>query len=168
MRIARQIRRGTMLLELLVSVMLIGVLCGVFALILNQTMQAQRLQAESFDRLQQSKALADQFRSDVARARAAPEQLGRHIADHETLILQMSDDEHVVYLRENGELRRIVRVKEDDTMERIVPVPFGMTFEFVYPEGRKLVRLRLTPVRLGKELAGQSLEFAANVGGDWR
>lgn len=160
-------RRGTLLLDLLVSIMMIGVLCGVFALILNQTMQAQRLQAESYNRLQQSKALADQFRTDVALARAAPQQWGRYFADQGTVILQMNDDEHIVYQWTDKSLKRSEQAK-DLVNERIVPVPFGMTVEFLQPRESKLVRLRLTPTRFGKELAGQSLEFAASLGGDWQ
>jgi hypothetical protein len=160
-------RTGTLLLDLLVSIMMIGVLCGVFALILKRTMQAQHLQAESFNRIQQSKAVGDQFRADVARAKEAPQQWRRYVADETTLILKMSDDEHVVYLRTEKSLKRIEQTR-DDLKERLVVVPLAMTVEFLQPRDTKLVRLRLTPTRFGKELPGQSLEFAAMVGGDAR
>jgi type II secretory pathway component PulJ len=157
-----------MLLEVLVSIMLISVLCGVFALIMTQTMQAQRMQAHSFDRLQHSKALADQFRRDVARAKSAPEKLDQIEAGKQALILQMDGDDHVIYVWHANTLKRSSH-SQGEAIVRGVPVPFGMTVEFIRPTADvKLVRLRLTPVVQEKELAGQSLEFAASLGGDWR
>lgn len=168
MMLANTARRGTMLLEILVSIMLIGVLCGVFALIMNHTMRSQRLQAESFDRLQQSRALADQFRLDVARAKAAPKEREDDVADRETLILQTDAGDHIVYKWRDGVLKRWLHAN-DEVTERQAPVPFGMSVEFARAdEHARLIRLRLTPMRDGKALAGQSIEFAAVLGGDLR
>jgi type II secretory pathway pseudopilin PulG len=161
-------RRAITLLEILVSIVLIGVLCSVLALIMNHTMQTQRLQAATFDRLQQSRALAEQFRADVARAKKAPDKQDEYVADEETLILQMNDNDYVVYLWRDGALKRLAFDNGNST-ERPVPAPFGMNLEFLRPKGEdKLVRLRLTPVVQGRPLTGQSIDFAAALGGDWR
>ena len=65
MKLSINRRAGWSLLELLVVMMLLMVLIGVLALLLRESLATEQLQTATYQRVQQSKALADQFRADV-------------------------------------------------------------------------------------------------------
>lgn len=161
-------RRGFSLIELLCVITLLTVLTGALGLLLNETLEAERLQTEGYDRFQRSRALADQFRADVARAEKAPAKWQEYVADSATLILQLKNRDHLVYHWHEGTLRRLT-FENGEENERALPVPGRMSVEFdrAAPDV-KLVRLRLLTVRFGNAVPGQTLEIAAAVGGDWR
>ena len=94
--------------------------------------------------------------------------LGKFDAGPQTLILQMKNRDHVVYTGRDGVVQRLALAGKDASV-RTFPMPGDAKLEFhrTAPAGN-LVRLRLVTVRLGKVVPGQSLEFAAALGGDWR
>ncbi len=161
-------RRGFTLIELMCVMTVLAVVTTSLALLIRETLKAQNLQAESFDRLLQSKVLADQFRADVARAEDAPDGWKQYVASTETLILQMKDQHHVVYVWSDGKLDRYQFGKGAEN-GRTLPVSGQVGLEFVRaaPDAQ-LLRLRLSTLRDGKVVPGQALEIAAALGGDWR
>ena len=161
-------RRGFSLIEVMCVMVLIAVLGSALAIIMNETLLAERLQAQSYERLQQSRALADQFRADVALAVTAPQKWRDHEAGPDTLILKMKNNDHVLYRWRDGALKRLVTEDDEDT-ERTLPVGNQTSVEFVrHGADSKVLRVRLNTVRAGKTASGQALEIAAALGGDWR
>lgn len=168
MKSAIRRRPGWSLLELLVVMMLITLLIGVIAMLMREALTTEQIQAGTYQRVQEGKALADQFRADVAAAETAPANWQNHVAGPDTLILQMKDQVHLVYSWRDGALRRLT-ISGKDQNTRHLPVPGNTKIEFDRsPPDGNLVRVRLLTVRLGKAVPGQTLEFAAAVGGDWR
>jgi prepilin-type N-terminal cleavage/methylation domain-containing protein len=161
---AANTRRGFSLIELLCVIVLLGVLAGITALLLRETLGIERAQAAGFERILASNALADQFRADVARAENAELQ-----ADPQRLTLKMKNDDQVTYVWQDGQLHRSA-VADGKQSKRTLPVggkQVGVEF------GRdganpKLVRLRLVPLRETSPVAGQTLEIVAALGGNWR
>ena len=168
MRNPTSIRPGWSLIEALVVMVLLVVLGTTLALLMRESLEAERIQAVSYDRLQQSKTLADEFRADVARAEKAPAEWQDYAASPTTLILKMKGDHHVVYVWNEKTLTRLA-FEGDKKDSRVLQVPERTQPEFTRaaPDS-KVVRFRLVTVHLGKAKAGQTLEFAAAVGGDWR
>jgi prepilin-type N-terminal cleavage/methylation domain-containing protein len=158
-------RRGFTLIEVMVAMVMITVVSGVLALLIRDTLEAQRLQAESFDRLVQSQALADQFRADVGHAEKAPEQWQDHVADASTLILHMKNQDYIVYTWQSGKLDRRLFERGKETT-RNLPVGKQVGVEFIRAD--KTVHLRLARLRENKSVPGQTLEINAALGGDWR
>jgi hypothetical protein len=139
----------------------------VLTVLLRQSLQAERIQAEGLERLLQTRTLADLFRSDVARAGQAPPAWQDYLANDSTLILQMSEAEHVVYLWQGGKLLR--RVLGKDEPERTLLVGEKLRVEFGRDAGNpKLLRARILSLREreGKAPPVQTLEIAAALGGD--
>jgi prepilin-type N-terminal cleavage/methylation domain-containing protein len=165
MRKANPVRRGVTLIEILCVIVLLAVVTAVLMLLINHTLEAQRIQSHSYETLQQSKALADQLRADVARAKSTLKQWREYTSDVDTLILRTTEEETIVYTKAEGGLLRIA-AQNDQQLERPTPLPEGTAIEFVQAE--RIIRVRLTPARGGKAHAGQSLEIAAALGGDWR
>src|SRR4051794_14162703 len=99
-------RRGFTLIEMLVVMILVAVLGGIMALLLKETLAMERVQADGFDKILQNNALVDQFRADVAQAESAPQEWQQFQAGPATLILQMPGGGHVLYLWQEGVLRR--------------------------------------------------------------
>ncbi|HYT91610.1 MAG TPA: type II secretion system protein [Gemmataceae bacterium] len=161
-------RRGYSLLEMLCVMVLLAIVGGGLTLLLMESLAVQRAQNESYDRLVQHHALADVFRADVASAEKAPEEWQQYTATSETLILQLKNGAHVVYIWCGEELERRVCDGEEES-SRMLPVGEGVGVEFTRDgSGRELVRLRLLTLRSGNPLPGQTLEIAAAVEGDWR
>jgi prepilin-type N-terminal cleavage/methylation domain-containing protein len=161
-------RRGFTLVELLCVMACLAVLGTALVLIMNHILLAERLQAQGYDRIQQSRALADQFRFDVARAEKPLDRWDEFDAGPTTLILAMKSGEHTVYQWRDGALKRLV-TDNGETTERAMPLPIGAEVEFIAMDAdSKLARLRLHIVRNGKIAPGQALEIAAALGGDWR
>jgi len=82
----------------LVMLLLAATLLGAF--------KAEKLAARVSQRLAQQGDLADQFRTDVARAAAAPAAWGEWTAGPDCLILRLPGGEHVTYRWEDGRLQR--------------------------------------------------------------
>src|SRR5579862_3328402 len=99
-------RCGFTLIEMLVVMALLTMLTGILVLLLKETLQIERSQAKGFDKALQNNALADQFRADVAQAESASQVWQTFKADRRTLILQMPDGDHVVYVQQGDTLLR--------------------------------------------------------------
>ena len=148
---------------------LIGVIGMILTLLLRQTLQVEQTQAQGFNRMLQSKALAVQFRADVGQADRAPEQWRQYLADSHSLILQMKNGDHVVYLWQKGKLLRFA-FEGDEESEQTIPLDaVRVGVEFARADSNpKLLRLRLLAMRGESPVQGQTLEIAAALGGDWR
>src|SRR5262249_20499938 len=70
-------------------------------------------------RLTVQAALADQFRRDVAQAKAAPGKFEQKQAGAECLILQTADGGHIVYRWGNGELQRSTHLGRRESRQRL-------------------------------------------------
>jgi prepilin-type N-terminal cleavage/methylation domain-containing protein len=162
-------RRGFTLIELLCVMILLGVVSGILTMLLLETVAVERTQGESYERRLVRKALADQFRADVARAEQAPPQWQQHQAGPQTLILRMKDGEHVLYRWKEEKLERRTFAGANEAVRHLPVGGDGVGVEFVRdgPDAG-LVRLRLLTLREGRPLPGQALEIAAALGGDWR
>ena len=154
-------RRGVTLIEILCALVLLAVVTGVLAVLITHTLEAQRIQASSYERLHQGKTLADQFRADVARAKKVLEQWGDDAAGPDTLILQMEEAKVIVYKTSERGVDRVPSPKTQET-ERLLPLPEGTGVEFIKDDA--VIRMRLTPMRQ----KAQALEIAAALAGDWR
>ena len=159
-------RHGFTLIELMCVMVLIVLAGTVLTVLLLETIKLERVQAESFDKLLQNNALADQFRTDVAQAEKAPDQWEQYGADMDTLILQMNTGDHIIYLWREQKLRRRVH-QGDESSERIFPVG-GNAVEVEFVRDPRRVVLRLHPLRDRKPVSGQSLEIMAALAGDSR
>ena len=152
-------RRGFTLIEMLVVMALLTMLTGVLVLLLKETLQVERLQAKAFDKVLQDSALADQFRADVAQAESAPREWRDFKADRRTLILQMPDGDHVVYLQQEDTLLRRAFENGKESV-RTLPLGSNVDVEFKLPGRRQpksLCFLRLhVHVREGSPLPGQA------------
>ena len=161
-------RLGFTLVEMLCVMALLLLIATILTLLLRGTLEIERFQAEGFDRLLQTTALADQFRADVARAETAPLEWRDHQADEHTLILQMKNDQHVIYRWQQGTLER-QSYETQQSSERTLPLDNrSVGVEFVRADKVALIRLRLSTLRKGVPQPGQTLEIAAALGGDWR
>jgi prepilin-type N-terminal cleavage/methylation domain-containing protein len=162
-------RRGFTLVEMLCVMMLLTVTLMVMALLLRETMRVERIQSTGFDRILQSKTLADLFRRDVALAEKEEQAWNGFKADDATLILRMKYEDHVVYRWEEGQLSR--RMFQAGKAEQTAMVPLdsdNVEVQFLHATSKQTIRLRLHRLRDGKRDTGHALEFAAALGGDWR
>jgi prepilin-type N-terminal cleavage/methylation domain-containing protein len=160
-------RLGFTMIEMVCVMLLLAVLAGAMALLLKETLEVERLQAEGFDKILQNKALADQFRADVAQAQDAPREWQQYKAGERTLILQMPKG-HVVYLQDEGTLLRNA-FQDGKSAARTLPIGACQVIEFDRDrQNRKVVRLLLQATRADSRLPGQTLTIAAALGGDWR
>jgi prepilin-type N-terminal cleavage/methylation domain-containing protein len=169
MKVSTRKRPGFSLIEMLCVFVLIAVLGLVLSLIIQETIKVERLQAQGFEQMVQFNTLADQFRADVAQAEQAPQDWEQYRSGPGTLILQMKDGKHVVYVWQGKKLQR----NDFDAREesgRVLPVDSKRTdVEFVRADPKSnLVRLRLLAMRDGNPVPGETLEIAAALGGDWR
>jgi hypothetical protein len=167
--VPRATRRGVSLVELLCVMGLLVLLMGMLTVLLLQTLDLERAQRESSTRMLQHAALADQFRADVACAELAPAKWEKHKASTQTLILQMKNGSHVLYSWHDGKVERRSFEKGKESLR---PLPggedqVGVEFARDGPDA-KLVRIRLSRLRDGVLVPGQTLEIAAALGGDWR
>ncbi len=161
-------RAGSSLIELLVVIAILAMIGVILTAMLKTTLEAERLQAGSFDRLVQTSRLADDFRADVARAEKTLPSWEDVRANDQTLILSLKGDIRIIYQWRAGKLWRSV-YEPEDFHERVVPIDSNMRFEFVQPTGTdRLVRLRLHRKGDTQKSPGGALELAAALGGDTR
>lgn len=157
------------LIEMLAVMILLAVVTGIMGMLLRETLNVERAQANGFDNILHVNALADQFRADVAQARDAPAAWDNYRADQSTLILALPDGGHVVYLWQDGKLLRRALGKSG-AGEHFLPVGSGnVAVRFVHDENTtQFVSLRIDTLRKGNALPGQTLEITAALAGDWR
>jgi prepilin-type N-terminal cleavage/methylation domain-containing protein len=164
----RKARRGFTLIEMLVVLALLTILTGILVLLLKETLQIERSQARGFDKVLQNNALADQFRADVAQAENTSKEWQTFKADRRTLILQMPDGNHVVYVQQGDTLLRRAFENGKESV-RTLPLGSDVDVEFAGDgDNLNLIRMRMHVLREGSPLPGQALEIAAALGGDWR
>jgi type II secretory pathway pseudopilin PulG len=162
---SHELRRGFTLLEILVVMASLGLVLLLIAAALVGAMQAQQTALKSSQQLISRSALADQFRSDVGRAAAAPEKLGDQAAGPQCLILKMADDRHVVYRWREGRLERSETAGEVRS-SRVLPVGDAIVaVEFGRSDGSRISSLRLIE-RLRPEAEKHVIEYVAALGGD--
>lgn len=162
-------RHGFTLVEMVVVFALLAVLGGILTAMLKETLAMERFQSEGFDRLLHSSALADQFRADVAQAVDAPTAWQDHTADRHCLILHGKVDHHIVYVWNDATLRRYLFEKGKAREQIVLTADPDTEVELVRSElNPKLLCLRLLALRKGQPLPQQTLEFVADLGGDWR
>jgi hypothetical protein len=140
------------------------------ALLLKETLQVERVQAEGFDRIMQNNALADQFRADVAQALAAPLEWQQYKADKRTLILSAPDIGEVVYILNGDNVLRRLFHNDGKISEHTLPVG-GESVSAKFDrsaQNPKLLRLLVHGTRAGTPLEGQTLAIAVALGGDQR
>ena len=165
---SRQVRRAFTLIELMCVMVLLTVAALVLGLLIREIAQIERVQAAGFNRLLETTALAELFRADVAQAESLLPEWQDYVASERTLILKTKQG-HIVYLLESDHLRR--RVFENGKFNEREP-PLGdanLRVEFVRDRRiPKLLRLRVHRVHGSEIVPGQTIEFAAALGGDWR
>ena len=160
-------RPGFTMIEIVCVMVLLVALAAAMALLLKETLEVERVQADSFDNILQTNALADQFRADVAEAQDGPPAWQQYKADERTLILQMPKG-HVVYARHEETLLRST-FQDGKSAARVLPIGASQVIEFDRaPQNSKIVRLLLHAKRGDSRLPGQTLIIAAALGGDWR
>ena len=150
MTIHERKRFGYSLVEILCVMGLLIMVLGLLGSLLMETMGIERAQAESFERMAQHQALADQFRTDTALAEHAPPEWGAYKAGPHTLILQTKTG-HVVYVWEMDKLERRDFRRRRTEHAIVLPVDasqVGVEFLRDAPVGG-LIRLRLAALRDG-------------------
>jgi type II secretory pathway pseudopilin PulG len=171
-----QSREGFTLLEATVVMFLVGTLLMLLAAVLAGAFQTERLANHIAQRQARQEALADQFRRDVANARAAPESWKETTeaekekewtAGPACLILRLDGARHVVYRWEAG---RLHRSESGGPIPLAREMPLGgnqFRVEFARSGGEHaLVTLKITETRRGVDQS--PIEFVAALGGDLR
>jgi hypothetical protein len=137
--------------------------------ILWATVRIERTAAADFQRTLVQDALAEQFRTDVANAAAAPERLGDMMAGPACLILRMEDGTTVIYRWAGERLERSVTKASATTTSHL---PLGVeqaSVEFVKAQDGRLLTLRLTEVHgQGNARRQYVVNVTAARGGDLR
>lgn len=168
-REASRPRLAFSVLEMLVVLASLILFLGFGAVIIVGVVQVQRTDTEVFQRVLAQSALADRFREDVARARAALDQLGDHSAGPGCLILRLGENHHVIYRWQEKELRRLEMEKDLKASQALAVGGEKSAVEFLRSAEGKLIILRLS----GEQGHNDSrrpmhLDIAAALGGDWR
>jgi hypothetical protein len=161
-------RPGFTLIEIVVVMGALVLILGVAAALLLGAFKLERASAGVYRRLEAQHLLADQFRTDVAQAAAAPDSLNKHKAGPTCLILRMTDGSHVIYHWNDDHLERSVR---RGAVESAAPMPVGsqrVSAEFARSgkDGR-VITLRLIDSRAEKRVTPR-IEISAALGGDLR
>jgi hypothetical protein len=139
---------------------------GMLVVILAGALKIETASATSLRRLGAQHELANQFRADVARAAAAPEDWQDDVAGPTCLILGMGKDRHVVYRFQADRLRRFEYTGDEVQQREVALGGTGTAAEFVRPPaGSRLQTLRVYGVRKpgNWELL---VEITAALGGD--
>jgi prepilin-type N-terminal cleavage/methylation domain-containing protein len=118
----RQSRAGLSLIEVLVVMWALAIALLMGTALLVTVMRADQVSAATLRGLTGRAELADQFRTDVARAAAAPDSVGELTRGPSCLILRTPDGAHVIYQWRDGQLERIVRTAGQETRR---PLPVG-------------------------------------------
>ena len=159
-------RSGFTLVEIAVVMWALGVLLLVGTALLVGMFKVQHASAAALNDLSVRNALADQFRTDVGGAVAAPDSADPWNASPTCLLVRRADGGHIVYHWNDGHLKRC-QLPGGET--RWLPVgPDGTAVEFLRPgTDRRVVTLRLSLPRPHSSVAS-TLEISAALGGDLR
>jgi hypothetical protein len=168
-RVACQPRPAFSLLEMTVVLAALQILLALIAGILWATVRIERSAAADFQRTLNQDALAEQFRTDVANAAAAPLGLDDLVAGPDCLILRKADGSKVIYRWAGERLERSETTKSGTTVRHL---PLGVEqarVEFTRAEDGRLLTLRLTEVHgLGNARRQHLVVVTAALGGDLR
>jgi len=159
-------RLGFSLVEMLVVIVGLSLLLSLTAGIIVVVMKIERSGADALHSLIVQKELADQFRSDVANASAAPDEFGRYKAGPECLLLRQDDGDVIVYQWESGTLERSL-LSQSAPVRQPLPVGSASTVQNFQRSGRdhRLVTLRLIETHGGLI---HPVDISAALGGDLR
>lgn len=154
-------RRGMMLLEALVTLVVLGIALNITALLLLAAMRTDQLTAATIGRITRTTQLADQFRADVASSTTA-EVSGEWPGNSTSLTLKQAGNRIVVYRAVDD---RIERVNSGGEMQQRQPIELGPASARVEFEIQgTLVILRITE-KHKINVPGLSLEIAATLAG---
>jgi prepilin-type N-terminal cleavage/methylation domain-containing protein len=160
-------RPGFTLFEVVVVMFLLGTLMLLVGAVLVGAFQTERLANHITQRQAGQEALADQFRHDVATARAAPDKGKEWTAGPAVLILRLDDTRHVVYRWDAG---RLQRTESGGAIPLARHMPLGgesFRVEFARSGGEHpIVSLKIIETRRGVDQS--PLEIMAALGGDLR
>jgi prepilin-type N-terminal cleavage/methylation domain-containing protein len=160
-------RPGFTLIEIVAVMFLLGTLMLLAGAVLVGAFQTERLANHISKRQAGQEALAEQFRRDVAMARAAPDTWKEWTAGPAVLILRLDESRHVVYRWHAGQL---LRSESGGAMPLARQLPLGgeaFRVEFARSGGEQpIVSLRVIETRRGVDQA--PLEIVAALGGDLR
>jgi hypothetical protein len=149
--------------------LLVMVLLSILMLLATATvigaLRVQRVATDGFHRAALRNALADQFRADVGRASAAPDEADGQKAGPHCLILRLGDGRLVSYRWHDQLLERLESEPHGQSV-RPVPLAGERVGEFIR-EGaqRRLIILRFGESRT-RESGRHLVEIAAVLGGD--
>jgi hypothetical protein len=154
-----------MLLEMAVTFAFLTAATMLIAVTLVAALNIHRTTTSTFLSLAARNKLAEQFRADVARARLAPDTLGKQKAGPKCCILRLADDKHIVYRWEPSKLERSEQTGSGTSLQQI-PIGTGpISVEFARSGTEKrLITLRLIEVHPYK--LPQRFEISAALGGD--
>jgi prepilin-type N-terminal cleavage/methylation domain-containing protein len=160
-------RAGFTLLEMLVVIWALSIALVFGATLLIAALRVDQVGAATLRRLAWWPELADQFRTDVARAAALPDRLGDLTRGPGCLILRTPDGAHVIYRWLDEQLERIVRTADRETRRTIPVGTQDVAVEFDHAAGdRPVVTLRL--VEAPPHGTARRTAVAAALGGDLR
>jgi prepilin-type N-terminal cleavage/methylation domain-containing protein len=159
-------RRAFTLLEMVVVMWALLILMLFGTTMLFGTMQAREAVGAAHQYQTQRSALADQFRTDVAVATAAPDSFGGEQAGPKCLVLRLGDGSHTIYRWEDGKLERRSIVDGKTSRQQIAVGRPSTTLEFGREGGRLLV-LRLSEAP-GQQVVVWPTVIEAALGGDLR
>ncbi len=161
---------GYLLSEMLIVMMALGAGMALGGAALILALQTQRTADQTFQKLVQRRALAEQFRGDVHWATSTlPAWLDQdEVASSPTcLILQGPGTEKVIYRWVSGQLERI-EIKDNQASWRPLPVGPGVIgLELTPHPERGVITMKLLEAG-PKGGAERYFELSAALGGDWR
>ncbi len=161
-------RPGFTLLEMVAVVASLGVLLIIISATLVAALKVQQSATSVFHALAVQKQLANQFRTDVSRALAAPDKLENQSAGPECIILRMDKNKHVIYRWENHRVERTEINGSEKSVQRLPAGDYWAEVEFARKgDERPILTLRVIESRPNTD-AKHIVEIAAAVGGDRR
>jgi Tfp pilus assembly protein FimT len=159
-------RTAFTLIEMLGVMAMLTMLLGFGMTLLLTAMRADQAASAMLRDLVRNAELADQFRTDVARADVAPERLGELTAGPTCLILG-AGNKHVIYQWKDHRLTRTERGAGPETSRRVTINPENTTLEFSRNGGERSV-ITVRVVETPDRGAPRTTEIAAALGGDTR
>jgi len=156
-------RPGWSLLELSAVLVILGVLLALTFATVAGAMRTEQASVASFHKLAVQSALADLFRTDVAKAKTAPMKFDKFAKAPDCLLLEMPDGTHIVYQWAKS---RLTRSTYSGTKTGEQQVPLGekrATAEFSWSNdaAHPLLTMRVnsgthTPVEITAALGGDN------------
>jgi len=157
-------RPAYMLFEIAAVMAFAGIILMLAAAILVGVVKISRAATDDVQMLVVQKSLADQFRADVARAVAAPDQWENYQAGSTCLILRGTEGRSVIYRWEAGRLQR-TELTSGKKIERPLPVGARIRPEFRRSgPDQRLLTLCLLETR--RPVTTCRVEISAALGGD--